>query len=52
VTALVHFNVNKERDFRFESSQDSLRAVQKQLKLRRYQAHAGLAGQAVFTAKR
>ena len=35
LTALVHFNVNKERDFRFESSPDALRAVRKQLRLRR-----------------
>jgi len=36
VTALVHFNVDKERDFRFESSPDALRAIKKQLKLRRH----------------
>lgn len=35
VTALVHFNVKKERDFRFESSEDALRALRKQLKLRK-----------------
>jgi hypothetical protein len=34
VTALVAFNIEKERDFRFESSQDSLRAIRRQLKLR------------------
>jgi hypothetical protein len=35
VTALVHFNVDKERDFRFESSADALRAVRRELKLRK-----------------
>lgn len=35
VTALVHFNVNKERDFRIESSPDALRAMKRQLKLRK-----------------
>jgi hypothetical protein len=34
VTALVYFNVLKERDFRFESSPESLRAIKKQLRLR------------------
>jgi len=34
VTALVHFNVNKERDFRLESSPDALRAMRRQLRLR------------------
>jgi hypothetical protein len=34
LTALVYFNVRKERDFRFESSPQSLRAIKKQLKLR------------------
>ncbi|MDB4974432.1 MAG: hypothetical protein JWN48_2773 [Myxococcaceae bacterium] len=34
VAALVVFNVFKERDFRFESSSDSLRAMRRQLSLR------------------
>jgi beta-mannanase len=34
LTALVYFNVRKERDFRFESSPESLRAIRRQLKLR------------------
>jgi hypothetical protein len=34
LAALVYFNVRKERDFRFESSPESLRAIRKQLKLR------------------
>ena len=34
MTALVAFNVLKERDFRFESSSDSLRAIRRQLALR------------------
>ncbi|HEY6881971.1 MAG TPA: glycosyl hydrolase [Polyangiales bacterium] len=34
VTALVYFNVLKERDFRFESSPSSLRAIKKQLRQR------------------
>ncbi len=34
LTALVHFNVRRERDFRFESSPASLRAVRRQLRLR------------------
>lgn len=34
VTALVAFNVNRGRDFRFESSADSLRAIRRQLRLR------------------
>jgi Glycosyl hydrolase family 26 len=34
LTALVYFNVLKERDFRFESSPDSLRAMRRQLRLR------------------
>lgn len=34
VTALIGFNVVKERDFRFESSADSLRAIKRQLRLR------------------
>jgi hypothetical protein len=39
LTAIVGFNVLKERDFRFESSADSLRAIRRQLKLRSRQAH-------------
>lgn len=35
MTALVHFNVHKERDFRFESSANALRALRKQLRLRK-----------------
>jgi hypothetical protein len=35
VTALVHFNVDKERDFRFESSGDALKAVRRELGLRK-----------------
>ncbi|HEX5661107.1 MAG TPA: glycosyl hydrolase [Polyangiales bacterium] len=34
LTALVFFNVRKERDFRLESSPESLRAIRKQLRLR------------------
>lgn len=34
VTALVGFNVIKERDFRFESSSDALREIKRQLRLR------------------
>ena len=35
LTALIAFNVLKERDFRFESSTDSLRAIRRQLALRK-----------------
>jgi len=38
--ALVHFNVHKERDFRFESSADALRAMRRQLRLRRASPHS------------
>ncbi|MEY4512468.1 MAG: hypothetical protein RLZZ450_4590 [Pseudomonadota bacterium] len=34
VTALIGFNVIKERDFRFESSSDALREIKRQLRLR------------------
>jgi Glycosyl hydrolase family 26 len=34
LTALIVFNVLKERDFRFESSADSLRAIRRQLAMR------------------
>jgi hypothetical protein len=52
VTALVSFNVNKGRDFRFESSADSMRAIRRQLRLRKSAATVRRDGAAVRATPR